>query len=448
MDETDAAIRFIQDMTDFSAPPRLARIMMRRIWIPGALLLAVPAAGQLLPGPVSGPVSSPLPGALTGAVDDAVRGVNATVSAASDVPSAVATLAQQRLDRFADLLRDHRREIARDDRGDPARAGTVLVSAPDDALVAAATRAGFVLAERGEIDGLGIGYARFDVANGLSLADGLRAMRKLAKGHDVSADQLHFASGAIRGSAVLEAPIAAGGASGSIGVVDGGIAALTGVVERRGFARGAPTPGDHGTAVASLLIGGGGVRGAAIGARLYAADVYGNDPAGGDALALAKALAWLASEHVPVTVISLVGPANPLLARVVQAVQAHGMIVVAAVGNDGPAAPPSYPASYPGVIAVTGVDGRGRALIEAGRALHLDYAAPGADMLAADAHGRAVTVRGTSFAAPLAAARLLRFVAGGRAAALDAVNGEALKASPASRYGRGVICEKCRTPAH
>ena len=79
--------------------------------------------------------------------------------------------------------------------------------------------------------------------------------------------------------------------------------------------------------------------------------------------------------------------------------------MVAAVGNDGPAAPPAYPASYPGVLAVTGVDGRNRALIEAGRALHLDYAAPAADMRAVNAKGKWIKVRGTSFAVPFVAAR-------------------------------------------
>ncbi|WP_373289620.1 hypothetical protein [Sphingopyxis bauzanensis] len=34
------------------------------------------------------------------------------------------------------------------------------------------------------------------------------------------------------------------------------------------------------------------------------------------------------------------------------------MLIVAAVGNDGPAAPPAYPACYRGVLAVTGVDAR------------------------------------------------------------------------------------------
>jgi subtilisin family serine protease len=82
-------------------------------------------------------------------------------------------------------------------------------------------------------------------------------------------------------------------------------------------------------------------------------------------------------------------------------------VIVAAVGNDGPAAPPLYPASYDGVVGVTGVDGKHRVLIEAGRGAQVDFAALGADVPAA---GRApdqyAPVRGTSFAAPVVAALL------------------------------------------
>ncbi|WP_456261924.1 S8 family serine peptidase, partial [Campylobacter jejuni] len=91
------------------------------------------------------------------------------------------------------------------------------------------------------------------------------------------------------------------------------------------------------------------------------------------ALAIARALGWMATRDAPVVSISLVGPANPLLARAIAAAQARGIIVVAAVGNDGAAAPPAYPASLPGVVAVTGVDGHRHPLFEAGHALHLDY---------------------------------------------------------------------------
>ena len=96
-----------------------------------------------------------------------------------------------------------------------------------------------------------------------------------------------------------------------------------------------------------------------------------------------RPVGWLSGQRPQVINISLVGPPDMLVQRAIQIVQSRGIQVVAAVGNDGPAAPPQYPASYPGVIAVTAVDAGGRALPEAGKATHLDFAAPGADMAAA-----------------------------------------------------------------
>src|SRR3546814_16350022 len=71
------------------------------------------------------------------------------------------------------------------------------------------------------------------------------------------------------------------------------------------------------------------------------------------------------------------------LAAAVTRAQQRGILIVAAVGNNGPAAPHAYPASYRGVLAVTCVDAKDRLLPEAGRALHVDFAAPGDDVLAA-----------------------------------------------------------------
>jgi hypothetical protein len=232
----------------------------------------------------------------------------------------------------------------------------------------------------------------------------------------------------------------AGGSGPAIGMIDGGVAShpsLAGKsIEQNGFA-GSPQPTGHGTAVASLLVGSQGpFRGAASGARLFVADVYGGNRAAGSATSIVRALGWLSSKHPQVINISLVGPPNRVVQRAIQIVQSRGIEVVAAVGNDGPAAPPQYPASYPGVIAVTAVDGGGRALPEAGKPTHLDFAAPGADMAAALPSNGYTRVRGTSFAAPLAAARLL--VAGSPAAL-------AAEARPGKgRVGRGVVCGACR----
>lgn len=431
--------------------------MMKRALL--LLLLAIPmasAVGQVLPGGLP----TPLPGRIGDVIGRTVDQVEA-------VPARVTRLAADRLARIDALVSAHPEVIARDESGNPARAGEVIVADPDDALVAAAAAAGFTLIERETIAGVDIGYARFRAPPGKSLPRAIKALRKIAGRRDVSADQLHFQSGArpiapARPTFSPSEPPGAGvpnnpGPAPRLGMIDGGVSAQAGIagdVVRAGFARGAGGGSNHGTAVASLVLGTPRIRGVAPAGRLWAADVYGSDPAGGSALAIARALGWLSSEHIPVTVISLVGPANPLLARVVQAAQAKGMIIVAAVGNDGPAAPPSYPASYPGVVAVTGVDGADRALIEAGRALHLDYAAPGADMLAADAGGNAVAVRGTSFAAPLVAALIARRydqpVPAGVPAALrqiDATARDLGKRGPDPRYGRGLVCGDCRTPA-
>jgi subtilisin family serine protease len=129
-------------------------------------------------------------------------------------------------------------------------------------------------------------------------------------------------------------------------------------------------------------------------------------PTGGSVDALVGALAWLVHEGVPVINLSVVGPPNLLLQRGVEMATARGHLIVAAVGNDGPAAPPLYPASYPQVIAVTGVDGSDKVLIEAGRRGHVDFAAPGADIMAASLPAGFTRVRGTSYAAPIVAGLL------------------------------------------
>src|SRR6185437_8418941 len=129
-------------------------------------------------------------------------------------------------------------------------------------------------------------------------------------------------------------------------------------------------------------------------------------PTGGAVDTIAEAFDWLARDRVPVINVSLVGPPNALLATIVRSLVARGYLIVAAVGNDGPAAPPLYPAAYPGVVGVTGVDARGQVLIEAERGAQVRFAAPGADMSAALPPRGFAEVRGTSFAAPIVAGLL------------------------------------------
>jgi len=362
-------------------------------------------------------------------------------------------LAQVRLNRVTALLRDNRSRIEPDRNGQPAVRGILVATGVDDAMIARAAKHGFRLIDRDHIEGLGLDIVRFAFPEARSLARAQKQLTKLLPDAEIDADHIYFASGP--GGALPAAALATTALSGkvSLGLIDGGVAAhpsVAGRVEQRGFAAGAPYASRHGTAVASLLIGSGPVRGSAPGQRLLAADVYGSDPAGGNASAIARAIGWLVQRGVAVTTISLVGPDNKLLATAVSRAQQRGMLIVAAVGNDGPAAPPAFPASYQGVFAVTGVDGKNRALPEAGRATHVDFAAPGDAVLAATGVGATDRLRGTSFAAPLVAGRLaLRYPAPAIDRIGPAVSAMVFEARDLGKkgrdkiYGHGLICGDC-----
>jgi subtilisin family serine protease len=181
-------------------------------------------------------------------------------------------------------------------------------------------------------------------------------------------------------------------------------------------------------------------------AELFAADVYCGRPTGGAVDALVAAFGWLVQEKVPVINVSLVGAKNAMLERVIAALIAGGYIIVAAVGNDGPAAPPLYPASYANVVGVTAVDARQHVLIEAARGPQVMFAAPGADLAAAAGGHTYAAVRGTSFAAPFVAALLASGLTGPNSAdaatAIDALVKTAVHLGRPGRdltYGFGLV---------
>jgi len=397
-----------------------------RYILPGLLAVLVPVAA---PAQVRGlPVVDTVLGRVGGVVSD-------TLHSAGDLGQTVTGLATARIDRVDQFVHDHRDSIERDDTGQPARAHEVLLLDPDPEGLRLAAGAGFALVEQGDAGGLGVTYARLQAPPGKSLAAALRGLRRILPGRTITADTISFPAGSGSGQAGGAGTIAAP-RDAAVGIIDGGVPASPRIVAQAGFAAGAPHADAHAQAIASLLAGAGITR-------ILVADVYGTDPAGGNALAIARALGWMQAHGLRVVSISLVGPANPLLAHAVAIVQARGMLVVAAVGNDGAAAPPAYPASYPGVIAVTAVDGHNRVLFEAGHALHLDYAAPGADLTAIGLDGREQRLRGTSFAAPLVAARLAALARDADTrATLQRADHEAT--DPGRRTGRGILCAICR----
>jgi hypothetical protein len=163
----------------------------------------------------------------------------------------------------------------------------------------------------------------------------------------------------------------------------------------------------HGTSVASILIGETDTyRGLLPKAELYAASVFFNAPTGGEKATtenLVQALDWMVKNEVKVINMSLAGPSNAVLNAAIKNAQAHGAIIVAAVGNDGPAAKPLYPAAYPDVIAVTAVNNRNNIYRLANRGPHIDFSAPGVAIRNAAANNTFKASSGTSFASPFAA---------------------------------------------
>jgi hypothetical protein len=330
-------------------------------------------------------------------------------------PRALRELHQQRI---RELLRRHRDVLEADPHGAPIVRGELLAFSPLESALRAAGAAGYTVVRERVLAGLGarivVLHAPDDTARALARLQGIDPAGSYDFNH------VYLPSGAPPGAAAAAPPPTADAtpragpaapAAPRVGLIDDGVdghhAALSGVTIHPHGCAGAALPAVHGTAVASLLAGHAGrFRGAAPGAELYAADVFCGRATGGAVDEVAEAFSWLVHEQVPVINVSLVGPANRTLESVVAAAVARGYLIVAAVGNDGPAAPPLYPAAWPGVVGVTAVDARRRVLPEAERGPQVKFAAPGADMTAALTPRGYALVRGTSFAAPIVAGLL------------------------------------------
>lgn len=346
-------------------------------------------------------------------------------------------LAELRRLQIDELLRTRRKLIEPDPAGEPMVRSEVLAFSPSEDALRVAQAVGFTIARERVLAGLDARVIVLRAPSRMSTRRALAKLRELDPQGTYDFNHIYTGGGEVAESGAAKAaqvkvavtpaavppqpsesettsPVASADASGArprIGLVDGGVDSghpvFADVVVHRHGCGDRVVPSAHGTAVASLIAGHAGkFHGAAPGAELYAADIYCDRPTGGAMDDIADAIAWIVGERVPVINVSLVGPKNGLLESVVRAASAKGHLIVAAVGNDGPAARPLYPAAYPGVVGVTAVDVKQRVLLEACRGPHVDFAAPGADMAAAVVPQTYAQVRGTSFAAPLVASLL------------------------------------------
>lgn len=171
-----------------------------------------------------------------------------------------------------------------------------------------------------------------------------------------------------------------------------------------------PSPYDwHGTAVLSLLAGdpGSGTPGLLPDSTFLLAAAFRSDAAGNastDTVRLLAALSWLDQRGVDLVNMSFTGPRDPAIEQAISNMRKKGVVFVAAAGNMGPMAEPSYPAAYPHVIAVTAVNSRGESYRHANRGDYIDVSAPGVDVFTALPSSRQGYRTGTSFAAPFVTA--------------------------------------------
>lgn len=219
------------------------------------------------------------------------------------------------------------------------------------------------------------------------------------------------------------------GAGVTVAVLDTGVDATHadlagGVRKGRDFIGMGAEPGDpewavHGTAMAAIIAGRGhgpdrdsGVLGVAPEAEILPVRVLleDDDPQRDEARAsrssaLADGIRWATDQGVDVINLSLgddsesAHPAPEEDAAVRYALR-KGVVVVASAGNGGTEGNPvSYPAGYPGVIAVTAVDRTGGRAAFSTERWYATVSAPGKDVIVADPDGRYYSGWGTSAAA-------------------------------------------------
>lgn len=202
----------------------------------------------------------------------------------------------------------------------------------------------------------------------------------------------------------------------TVGVIDTGYDPAHPAFEGRRIALGRVGRADapaatnwHGTGVLALLAGSpdSTTPGLIPEARFVVADVFFGDGRGqpiSDSYSLLNALGLMERFGVTVVNLSLSGPRDALVEREIARLAKDGMMFIAAAGNEGPGAGPSYPAAYKGVIAVTAVNRDAIGYRHANQGSYIDLAAPGVAIWTAQPGRKEGYLTGTSFAAPFVTA--------------------------------------------
>jgi Subtilase family len=159
----------------------------------------------------------------------------------------------------------------------------------------------------------------------------------------------------------------------------------------------------HGTEVAGIIASNDKLTGVAPHAHILSVRAFGRTgrraPTSGTTFDILDGIEWAVKHQARVVNMSFAGPADPDLQREVSAGTNRRVVFIAAVGNEGQAAEPFYPAAYDDVIAVTATDQSDAIFRNASRCTKVCVAAPGVDILSATPGDRYGTDSGTSMAA-------------------------------------------------
>ncbi len=391
----------------------------------GLALASAPAAVAQLPGGlVDGPIVRGIEGtidrtvdrSLTDSLNDRLERAAEKLMQAKDIPKAI-------LDPLLDIpLLPARKEVPVEDSWRALDHEWIALLTPEQ--MPALQAANVQIVSRRTLSATGLVLVRVVVSdqdNNPARAEAL--LRSLGA---TAADRNHIYDERNGPSPDLEpapAPQGAGGGKAVIGLIDTALvrkhsAFVRANITERDFVESSNArPTAHGTAIASVLIGNErDHKGLLPGARLAAASVFYQGESGATGAttsALVAALDWMSAEGVQVVNMSLAGPPNQVLGAMIETLSKRGMIVVAAVGNDGPSARPLYPAAFEPVVAVTAVDKQKRIYRWANQGPQVDFAAWGVSTPVARAKGGYGEDSGTSFAAPVVAAAIAQQLARG-----------------------------------
>ena len=334
--------------------------------------------------------------------------------------------------------------VENDDAGNPYREGELVIMSDDAGLIARAEALGFGVIETRELASIGSVVARLRRPEGVSSSDALELLREREPASPSGYNYIYRAAGKapeLPDEDQRVGPPAPATAGTRVGVIDG---FSTNAVGEWPVERLVATPAlkGHGEVVTGILLRDLANAFSIKPDQLMLLDVMEKHGSNGaaDVAALVLAFDRLVTARIDFANLSLAGPDHPALRRAVHQSLNAGMVIVAAVGNEGPAAPPAFPAAYDGVVGVAAVAAAGGPYLYSGRGPHVDIAALGTEVSPSGWGGELV---GTSYAAPHVTAALAGLRRANEAAPIDALLAAAAEDAGAPGrdpvYGLGIL---------